>query len=98
MFFMDHSVLMQVCRFVTVHLLTVCRCSWYQSLLSTCNPIINKPKPKPKEEPPKDGLKPDDTAAANGPSAEQPDDAAAKSEQKEPQVDADDAKADMELD
>ncbi|KAL4230085.1 Heat shock 70 kDa protein 4L [Mactra antiquata] len=28
-----------------------------QSLESTCNPIINKPKPKPKEEPPKDNKK-----------------------------------------
>ncbi|WAQ98137.1 HSP97-like protein [Mya arenaria] len=28
-----------------------------QSLMSTCNPVINKPKPKPKEEPPKDDKK-----------------------------------------
>lgn len=28
-----------------------------QSLESTCNPIINKPKPKPKEDPPKDDKK-----------------------------------------
>lgn len=25
-----------------------------QFLMSTCNPILNKPKPKPKEEPPKE--------------------------------------------
>lgn len=29
----------------------------FQTLESTCNPIINKPKPKPKEEPPKDEKK-----------------------------------------
>jgi len=71
-------------------------------LLSTCNPIINKPKPKPKEEPPKDGMKPaedDGTAAAtNGPDANQLDDAAAKTQDKDGQVDSDDVKADMELD
>jgi len=70
-------------------------------LFSTCNPIINKPKPKPKEEPPKDGIKPseNDTAAAatNGPSTDQPADTTEPmSEQKDAQ--ADDAKADMELD
>lgn len=72
-----------------------------ESLLSTCNPIINKPKPKPKEEPPKDGMKPpadDGAAATNGPDASQPDDAAAESEEKEGQVDSGDIKADMELD
>lgn len=72
-----------------------------ESLWSTCNPIINKPKPKPQEEPPKDGMKPpanDGTSATNGPSADQPDDTTAKPEQKEPQLDSDDVKADMELD
>ena len=29
----------------------------FQLLESTCNPILNKPKPKPKEEPPKDNGK-----------------------------------------
>lgn len=29
----------------------------FQSLESTCNPVINKPKPKPKEEPPKEEKK-----------------------------------------
>lgn len=70
-------------------------------MLSTCNPIINKQKPKPKEEPPKDGMKPpadDGAAATNGPNASQPDDAAAESAEKEGQVDSDDVKADMELD
>jgi len=70
-------------------------------LLSTCNPIINKPKPKPKEEPPKDGIKPaesDGTAATNGPDTNQADDASAKPAAKDCQVDSDDVKADMELD
>ncbi|XP_071511676.1 97 kDa heat shock protein-like [Diadema antillarum] len=35
------------------------------TLRAVCDPIMNKPKPKPKEEPPKDeGAKPDDTAAS----------------------------------
>jgi len=40
----------------------------------------------------------DGTSATNGPSADQPDDTTAKPEQKEPQLDSDDVKADMELD
>jgi len=67
--------------------------------MSTCNPIINKPKPKPKEEPPKDGMKPaanNGTEATNGPSADEPNDAATQSEKAV--VDNDDVKADMELD
>lgn len=40
----------------------------------------------------------DGTAATNGPDANQLDDAAAKTQDKDGQVDSDDVKADMELD
>ena len=32
-------------------------CDLFQTFESVCNPILSKPKPKPKEEPPKDDKK-----------------------------------------
>jgi heat shock protein 4 len=69
-----------------------------ESLFSACNPIVTKPKPKPKEEPPKEGVKPESTDDAavplqtNGPKVEEP-----MSTDQQPPTDSD-SKADMELD
>ena len=40
-------------------------CICFQSLDAKCSPILNKPKPKPKEEPPKEEVK-DETKKPEG--------------------------------
>ncbi len=40
--------------------------SLFQALLALCNPILSKPKPKPKEEPPKTDAKENGEKAKNG--------------------------------
>ena len=37
----------------------------FQGLEAVCNPILNKPKPKPKEEPPKDAKKEEEASTEN---------------------------------
>lgn len=76
-----------------------------ESLFSACNPIVTKPKPKPKEEPPKDGVKPNGNGEpaggqTNGPKTEaEPSETVKQPEdQRQEQPMDSDSKTDMDLD